>query len=33
MADQYEGQYQGRQFGNYLLVKLLGWGGFAEVYL
>lgn len=32
MAD-YEGRYLHQQFGNYRLVKLLGYGGFAEVYL
>jgi len=29
----YEGRYIGQQFGNYRLVELLDWGGFAEVYL
>lgn len=32
MAD-YKGSYLHRQFGNYRLVELLGYGGFAEVYL
>jgi len=32
MAD-YEGRYLHQQLGNYRLVKLLGYGGFAEVYL
>ena len=27
------GRYQGRQFGNYLLFKLIGEGGSSEVYL
>ena len=31
--DTHVGQYKGRTFGNYRLLKLIDEGGFSEVYL